>query len=389
MKHWYLIIIALLLTACHHDEEEEPLTTSQRVVIVYMMAENSLSSFAQNDMKEIRRAVGHIPDSCRMVVYLDYSSTERPKLLTFDNQKGEQLLHQYSTDLVSTDSATMQQVLALAMQRCPARHYGLVLWSHGSGWIPQKPSKMPRKTIGIDNGQNTSSDTGTELEIPTLANILRHTGVQWDYIFFDACFMQGVEVAYELRDVATWCIGSPAEIPGNGAPYNYIMADLFAEPEQAWTIARDYYQYYQGSDGLVISAIRSSQMEALAQATRPYIQAVLEDGPYPTTAGIQKYRPILSSTQWQPEYFDMGSAMGRWLDDEEYPEWRAALDRAMPYRDFTTYWMSAYTGYGGFRPVITDDTDYIGCLSMYIPVSGRVLNEHFAHTAWYRAVGWQ
>ena len=387
MKHWYIVLLTLLCVACHHHEVEVPAIVSRHVVIVYMMAENSISAYATDDLNEIRRAMGSIPDSCRMVVYFDDSSNERPKLLTFDKKKGEQVLHEYTSDPVSTDSATMQQVLELAIQQCPARSYGLVLWSHGSGWIPAQPTAQaqaqPKRTIGIDNGSNSSSNSGTEMEIPTLANILRQTGVEWDYVFFDACFMQGVEVAYELRDVATWCIGSPAEIPGSGAPYDYIMADLFAEREDAWTIARDYYDYYINRGGLVISAIRTGEMEALAEATRPYVQSL---DTYPSTDSIQKYLPVVNKNQWKPEYFDMGSAMGQWLYDDDYPEWREVLNRAVPHLYFTHYWTSQFTGNGGFYPVITDDDSYIACLSMYIPVEERRLNDYFTHTAWYRDV---
>ena len=386
MKRWYIILLALLFVACHHDENE-PDVVSQRVVIVYMAAENSLSGYATSDVNEIRRATGNIPDSCKVVVYMDGSSDEMPQILTFDNRKGEQTLYKYKFDPISTDSSTMQQVLELVIQRCPARSYGLVLWSHGSGWIPEPPTTpakaQPKKTIGIDNGQNTYDNTGKEMEITTLANILRRTNAEWDYIFFDACFMQGVEVAYELRDITDWCIGSPAEIPAEGAPYDYIMGSLFAEKEQVWTIARDYYEYYLNNGGLVISVIRTSEMEALAQATRPYLQGLSE---YPNTASIQRYLSFKSSKQWKPEYFDMGSAMSEWLNEEEYPKWRDALYRAVPYHYFTQRWRSSFMNLSGWYPIITVPDEFVSCVSMYIPIKDRVLNEHFTRTSWYRDV---
>ena len=98
------------------------------------------------------------------------------------------------------------------------------MWSHGSVWIP--PAKAPgkiSKTIGVDNNMNNETNYGSELEIPDMRKELEEIGVHWDYIFFDACFMQCVETAYELRSLTDYIIASPADIPVLGAPYDKIM----------------------------------------------------------------------------------------------------------------------------------------------------------------------
>ena len=384
MKHWWVIPM-MILCSCHHKDKIEPAPRyqeAQRVVVVYMMAENSLSfPYSNNDLNEIRSAVKSIPDSCRLVVYFDNSnSTEKPQLLSFTAKDGEELIHQYDIDPISTDSTTMQDVLGLITYRCPAKSYGLVMWSHGSGWIPRKTA--PQKTIGIDNGRNnTSSNEGGEMEISTLANVLRNTGEQWDYVFFDACFMQGVEVAYELRDVVPWCIGSPAEIPGNGAPYDEIMNALFLPTEEVWRIAEDYYNYYEYTDGLVISAIRTNQLDVLAEATAPLLSRLDE---YPETDNIQKY---LDGYSRMPNYHDMGSAIGKWFTEEEYATWRRAVELAVPHHYATTRWLTSYS-YFHFNPTITDP-DHIVCMSMYIPSKDANLNDSFRQTKWYKVSGWK
>ncbi|MBQ8968929.1 MAG: hypothetical protein IJ064_04250 [Bacteroidaceae bacterium] len=385
--HIFALFGALLLSACHHSDTPRPeasLGPFRSVAIVYIVAENSLSSYAEKDLSEMRRGVRNIPDSCLLAIYIDDSnSATHPRILLLDNQGEERILHTLETDPVSTDSTTMQQVLNLIISRCPARHYGLTLWSHGSGWVPQEPTSALRKTIGVDNGHNTQSNTGKEMEISTLAHILSNTGRSWEYVFFDACFMQGVEVAYELRHAAHWCIGSPAEIPGNGAPYHMIMPHLFADSTQAWRIAEEYFEYYRYAEGLVISAVRTSQLEALAEATARGIAGLPQ---YPDVHDVQPYMGIGSAAQWKPEYFDMGSAMGHWLTEEEYQQWRQVANCAVPYQYASNSWATSFSRY--FTPVITD-RDHICGLSMYIPVPGHRLNDYFATCSWYRAAGWQ
>ena len=386
MKHCLTILfIALLLVSCK-EHEPESATIMKRVVVVYMVAENSLSGYATSDLNEMRKATTSIPDSCQLVVYYDNASGQIPQILTFDSKQGEQVLYQYRTDPISTDSAAMQQALTIIRQKCPAQSYGLVMWSHASGWVPQQR----RKSFGIDNGQNTTANEGTEMEISTLQNVLQKSGITWDYIFFDACFMQGVEVAYELRDVTEWCIGSPAEIPGEGAPYDIIMPDLFREKDEVWRIAEDYYTYYKdlfyptkyniNNMAVVLSAIRTSELEALARATAPLLTTLDE---YPSTDGIQQYCVYSNATFWKPEYFDMGSFMGQWLTEEKYQTWRTALDKAVPHQFASSQWRSTYSRF--FYPVVTDP-DHIACLSMYLPVEGHWMNDYYRQTAWWKRV---
>lgn len=377
MRNLIIAILALILCVSCHDELELPKTTWKRVVVVYMMGENSLSTYAQRDLNEVRSAIKTIPDSCQLVIFFDNSrNNEYPQILTFDAKGGEKTLFNYKSDPISTDSATLRQALQTITKASPADRYGLVMWSHGSGWLPQ----TPRYSIGIDNGKNSTSNTGTELEIPTLANILRQSGEKWDYVFFDACFMQSAEVAYELRNCTDWCIASPAEIPAEGAPYNEMLPALF--DEQPWRIAEAYYDHYKTGGGIVVSAIRTSEMEQLATATAPLIARLPS---YPATEAIQQYYALEDAEQWEPEFFDMGSAIHRWFDSD-YQAWLEAAHRAVPYCFATQQWITAYPEF--VNPTLTDEENILG-MSMYIPTEGGRQNKAFKQTSWCKRVGWK
>ena len=45
----------------------------------------------------------------------------------------------------------------------------------------------------------------------------------------NCCNFMCLEVLYELRNVTDYIIGSPAEIPDQGAPYDEIVPDMFAD----------------------------------------------------------------------------------------------------------------------------------------------------------------
>lgn len=372
----------MLLVGCH-DKLDLPKEELERVVVVYMMGENSLSTHAQHDLSEMRRAVSQIPDKCRLAVFFDNSRSDpTPQVLLFDNKGSEKTLFSYRNDPVSTDSATLQGVLNMVMQKCPARNYGLVMWSHGSGWLPARG----KRAIGIDNGRNSYLNTGSEMEVTTLANVLRRTQKVWDYVMFDACFMQSVEVCYELRDVAHWCIASPAEVPANGAPYDQLLASLFLPTEEAWKIAEQYHEYYNTRSGVVISAVDVSQMDILADVAARIMRTLQ---PYPPTDDIQQYLYVDDIPQDEsgnkldmPHFYDIGSAMRHWLSDVDYEQWRTILEAVVPHYYLPSTWATEYD----YDPYAITDPAYACGLSLFIPTEDNPLNASFYKTAWGKRV---
>ncbi|MCD8266369.1 MAG: clostripain-related cysteine peptidase [Prevotellaceae bacterium] len=378
MKRLLPLLTALLIASCS-DTLTLPDSQLRRTVIVYMMAENSLSQYAQEDLDEMRSATSLIPDSCRLVVFFDNSRKDiKPEILCLTRDLGETLQFEYSTDVISSDSATMLSALRFMIDANPSDEYALILWSHGSGWIPASSSSVKAKTIGIDNGSNSTSNTGQEMGIPTLRHVLEETGAHFEYILYDACFMQCVEVAYELRELTDWSIGLPAETPANGAAYDKLMPFLFEAEGYPKDITEQYYQEYADNYGAVISAIRSSSLPQLATRTSALL-APLDDFP---TDGVQQYCAYSSRTGYKPEYYDMGSCMGAWLDEDAYQQWLSALDEAVPYRYLSPEWATSYST--AFRPRLTDKEHSVA-VSMYVPAEDRdAYNSAWRGYEWYR-----
>lgn len=377
MKRYFLPILyiaALLLTACHDDHE----VRARRTVVVYMMAENSLSRYAQSDIAEMVLASGQVPLDCNLVVYLD--NADMPSIMTINSTQGKSVWKKLN-EQNSTDPTVLQKNLQTILRQFPAEHYGLVLWSHGSGWVP-----AARKTIGVDNNINSGSyNVGSELEIPDLRGVLEHCGVHWDYILMDACNMQCVEVAYELRKLTDWCISSPTEIPAAGAPYDLILHGLMEGDAQE--IVEQYYSNYGELSGLVISAVQCNQLEALAQATRKIVPTLFADHREVSTSGIQPYSVWNEWTAWHPEYFDMGSAMAQLASVDAYSQWWETAQKAVPYKLASDTWN---TSYEGFDPTLIDPLHWLG-MSMFIPLSKydeQGYNTDFRQTSWYKAAGW-
>ena len=104
------------------------------------------------------------------------------------------------------------------------------MWSHADGWIPATNTEYARGrmrpfSFGIDTGTaDMGNDArGTQMDIDDMAAAIAAAGVRLRYIFFDACLMQNVEVAYALRNVTDYVVAAPMSIPAAGADYTHQL----------------------------------------------------------------------------------------------------------------------------------------------------------------------
>ena len=393
MKHFALYIIILYsifsLTACRDrlvPPEEDPASSgevlqpkaeAERTVIIYMAADNNLTEIVRGDTAEMIKGKGVIPENVNFVIYLD-DNTHKPALYELSAKNGMKKLKESDEEHCSTDGETMLKVLREIQHYFPARHYGITFWSHASGWVPR------RNTFGVDETPGPTAKE-PEMEIPVLRDVLAQLP-KFDYILFDACFMQSIEVAYELRHQADWMIGSPAEIPGPGAPYDSIMGALCAGDVNG--IINGYNSGYPTGiyTGVLLSCIDCTQLEALAEATGRFLIPRYMEHAEPSTSGFQAYCSRLVKYNY---YFDMRTTMCQLLNEDDYAAWMEYFDRAVPTKTFssTRTWYS----YDLCNFPYIEDTECYGGVSMFVPLQAYEpygWNKEFQKTSWYAAMGW-
>lgn len=151
------------------------------------------------------------------------------------------------------DPQTLVNFIAWGIQNYPAEHYLVVLWDHGGG------------ISGVCWDDTNNSDNLNLFEIRNaLEAIHTQLGVKIDILGFDACLMGLIEVAYQIRDYVDYVVFSEETEPGDGWPYNDILAPLIANPlmtpaEFARLIAERYIESYNGgSQGYDASVTQSA-----------------------------------------------------------------------------------------------------------------------------------
>lgn len=395
--------LLLIVCSCHKDELENEARYS-KAVLFYMVSENSLDPFLKLDINELLVAKSTLADDEEVVLYVDNCDTPAIYKITKETigEELDQLVpeYRYAEDFNSCSGESLRQFYDYVKANCPAKSYGMVFWSHGDGWLPssfdgdsQNFSKR-RRAFGIDNGKNISaskSDVGNQMSISELRDALASFGRQFDYIFFDCCFMQCIEVAYELRDVAKYIIGSPAEIPGPGADYTAMLPEFLAKSNYQITIPDAYYKTYKDgvkagwtdSYGVLISSIDCSQLQNFAAATSDILAKHRDELLNMDYSNVQNYfdydncRPKAKF----PDFYDMNGIMMKLLPEDEYRRWKTSFDSAVIYANTTGFWLTIYPW------VNTQNVDcsQFGGVSMYVPLEKyskgfyASSNEFFVH----------
>lgn len=341
-----LFVMLAATTGCKHNTPEpEVKENAHRTILVYMAANNSLGYSNENsagesvradtlDIHEMQIAAknGDLNGGRLLVYHADIYGTAKLYEIT---AKGMTELKSYANDgLSSIHAQRMKNVIADAKEAAPADDYGLILWSHGDGWLQDgldeststTPASSKRKAFGLDNANNK------KMNITTLASVLN--GENFSFIYFDCCYMASVEVEYELRNVTQYIVASVSELPLDGMPYDENLKYLFATNANLVGAATNTYNYYNKFTDYwrtcTISVVRTAGLDNLAAATK-YIYAKAEkcmpDGYYPQ-------RFVVSGLTY---YYDLGDYVKALATDEDYASWTSALDNCVLYKAATPY----------------------------------------------------
>lgn len=264
----YSMVALLFLAGCGGGTvvtDSDPLPESQWTLMVFMAGDSDISQAAFrniNDMEE----VGSTND-VQVVVQVEFSpefSSSLPKntlrgriVKDTDNTVITSTLEDMG-NLDMTDPATLTEFIEWATTQYPARHYAIILWSHGLGWKGSNKGMIKDVTSAGDN---------YIMSLPNLAQAVKDSGVKLDLIDFDACLMGMYEVAYELKGLSDYITFSEALFPIYGNPYTGILGELISRPDSngqelariITSACKDYYKDLGFS--FTKSAINSSELE--------------------------------------------------------------------------------------------------------------------------------
>jgi hypothetical protein len=348
--------------------------------VLYGAADNNLADDIRADINELE-SVGSTED-VNLLAFLDRPEGASVYYLLDDDDRVA--LRSPSTAWGKVDSGDVQTLIDVAgwaTERFPADHVALVISGHGGG--------TPR-VIAPD------FSTGNAIDMQSLerglSSLAAATGSQLDLFGADACLMQTVEVAYQLRHQTRVIVGSANTEPGTGWDYARIANVLLEGTPGAPTTALDlaiamvgYYarDYQRDLATVSLSALDTDALDEPRSALLHDLAAAIAQHAL-TDAGRAELRAIAYGVKRvsadDPDFADALDLMKR-LEASTSPEVRT-LARSVEIALDTPDSLAGPTpgllivGWGGGA-----------ALSIYFPVSAKTLEAYAAQNA-FAGNGW-
>lgn len=382
MKRFAAIFLTCLvaLSSCVKLDAPRPQSFSRTVLLYLACDGNGLQWYAEGDLANLVR--GYLPirtdkDEALLVFYDDGS--ENPALhryyVTSEGLVYKELVKLYDNGFNSADTDNLKRVLDDVEYFYPSERRGLILWSHGTGWLPPGYYANPKE--GRSVSKSFAQEVGCEMDIRDLADVLtRH----YEFILFDSCLMATVEVAYQLREKTDYLIASCAEILVDGFPYSTIGQDFFYDhtgkgPAALQDICKQYYDFYNAQTGAnrtaTVSLIDCSKLDELAAVSRKIFAAHKADMPLVNPSAVQHY--YTGNKHW---FYDLTDYVKQFATESELSEFKAAMDRCVLSK-YATEWIL------GVVQVRTHSG-----LSTYIPIENATyLNSYYKTLDWTQDTG--
>lgn len=192
-------------------------------ILIYMAADNGLASAAVQDFNSMELAA--VPSDTKVWLQTDFppdhslSGTRRWELRHDSSEQIASRQISHLGNLSSGSVQTLRDFISWGSDRYQADRTMLILWSHGGGWGKADEAKWicpdytTEEALSVASGDLKAALSGYP---------------RFDILLMDACSMQTIEVADEVKGFADYVIGSVELVPVTGFPYPEILP-LFSQ----------------------------------------------------------------------------------------------------------------------------------------------------------------
>ncbi len=363
MKIYLLSFLILIFSACKKKESEQQ-QISLRTVLIYMGGDNNLYKETEDKIEALRK--GYKKDMGHLLVYQDAIGVTPRLIEIFSDAQGTgkiRTLKSYQEEN-SASATVFNRVLEDIKKEAPSLSYGLILFSHASGWLPKSTLLKPRTIV---------QDRDDDLELQDFARAIPDNF--FDFMIFEACFMSGIEVLYQLKDKTDYILASSAEIlsPGFTPLYPRLLPFLYEPEADLKSFAEIYFEHYDLQKGdyrsATVSVIKTAGLKALADWAEQFPDKSVSPSVLTDIQHFDRY----------PDYrlfFDFEDYYQRLSSQKDHAELKSLINNVVIYKAATPAFMPAYSGFS---------IKSFSGITSYIPQPGfSLLNEEYKKLAWMR-----
>ena len=297
------ISLAMTFTSCSEEAFDTDSVNKQTILVFYpwtgSRSNTGLLGYLQNNIDSICDGI------------IDRKGLNNSRVLVFLSDKyNHSTLYdlQYDATTKSVNRVPLKEyegasyasaegfadILNEVKTQADALNYALIVGVHGCGWTyasdwsrypyyarPSVTRPSDNNFSGIQFGPDPNAPltrffgsvslAENAMDISTLAEGIRESGLKMQYILFDACYMSNIETAYELKDVTNYMIASGSEIMAAGLPYRSMWSYLNSPTPNYSGIVSTSVNFYKNNSSAPfcnLAAIDCRQVEKLASVMK-------------------------------------------------------------------------------------------------------------------------
>lgn len=381
----YILLVLLAFVSCVEDPIEKTNKNREQIkhtVLIYAVNKSSLSADFSDDSREMLAACRKIDlDNYQLLVYKTDSNDKCGLYSVMRSDKtgapAFELVREYERNTTSTDPARIKEVIDYSLTLYPNSSYDLIFWGHGMSWKPYFTDHSIVDSPALysyggeyNGGYNENGRPQTDwTEIDELAAAVPDN--VFNTIWFDCCYMSGIETIYEFRNKCKIFVGYPSEVWSQGLAYDIVLPYLLSQEHDVTGAAMAFFNYYKKDNlPVTVAVLEMDKLEKVADLTRNILAS---GSKRPEASQLLNYSRTASSP-----FYDYRQFISSIAELNEVPgigdEFIVALDRMTLYhaavdKDFNLqYWNTdnicgINTHFYSER--FTPDDDYYRTLAWY------------------------
>lgn len=397
-----VLVLAVFSSCSSDDTPKEPYhpnpDTYENVVLVYAVGSNNLYGNLIADKSEMLKGLKQTDPSKVKLLLLENidpsnKGTQHSNILyeaRLSNETDEYefvRLKEFDSDRYATEPAMLTEAVEEMTKGFSSARYGIIFWSHGGGWAPagynthiypvQDPSSALHPKPDTWWGVDESGSQHDQMNIDELAAALPDNLLH--FVWFDSCYMSGIELAYQLRNKARYLVAYPTEVHVFGLDYTTALPLILAPVPRLEEAARTIYNFYtytcltQGVQTPVTVGVFDLQAigDVAALARKAFTGYVK-----PSVSNLPKYTRgnILPMYDFREYLLSAAAASGNELDAEEVN------------RVFSRFTLCKYASERNFSNVLIDPARYSGMSAHVYDPTNLGSNENFFRSLdWFKA----
>ena len=310
-----IFTIAISLSVSAQQGSVQQGSEKEWTFLLFLNGHNSLSSFSDSNIIDMEKS-GSTDQVNYVVQWGKMGEVNTKRLLVQKSADSSKVTSPSVMELKDNDMGDYKSLVDFVrwgVEKYPAKHYFIAVWDHGSGWKTfDKKNDFQKMDISFDD--NTGHKITTEQLGLALNESKKIIGHNVDIYGSDACLMQMIEVASEMKDSVNYFVGSQELEPGEGWPYNPFFSKWSALPTQtpaevAVLLSKEYFAAYNGGvygsgRNVTFSALDMSKLDAVISSSAQISQHLKSLG----SDVLKSLKTDMSSVQgfYYTDYIDYG-----------------------------------------------------------------------------------